>query len=52
MTCRERLYPEIKRLREVEGLQWREIGGARRTAASGRHDYATRRSRARTAGDR
>lgn len=26
MTKRELLYPEIKRLREVEGLKWREIG--------------------------
>jgi hypothetical protein len=26
MTKRERLYPEIKRLREDEGLKWREIG--------------------------
>jgi hypothetical protein len=26
MTRREQLYPELKRLREVEGLQWREIG--------------------------
>jgi hypothetical protein len=26
MTKRERLYPEIKRLREREGLTWREIG--------------------------
>jgi hypothetical protein len=25
MTKRERLYPEIKRLREAEGLMWREI---------------------------
>jgi hypothetical protein len=26
MTQREQLYPEIKRLREAEGLMWREIG--------------------------
>lgn len=26
MTKRERLHPEIKRLREDEGLMWREIG--------------------------
>jgi hypothetical protein len=26
MTKRERLYPEIKRLRERDGLTWREIG--------------------------
>lgn len=26
MTKRQRLYPEIRRLREDEGLMWREIG--------------------------
>jgi DNA-directed RNA polymerase specialized sigma24 family protein len=26
VTRREQLYPEIRRLREDEGLKWREIG--------------------------
>src|SRR5687768_6104964 len=26
MTQRERLYPEVKRLREIDGLTWCEIG--------------------------
>jgi transposase len=39
MTRRERLYPEIKRLREVEGLQWREIGERLGVSLKTAHDY-------------
>jgi hypothetical protein len=39
MTRRERLYPEIKRLREVEGLMWREIGERLGLSLKTVHDY-------------
>jgi hypothetical protein len=39
MTNRERLYPEIKRLREVEGLMWREIGERLGLSLKTVHDY-------------
>jgi hypothetical protein len=39
MTRREQLYPEIKRLREVEGLKWREIGERLGLARSTVQDY-------------
>jgi hypothetical protein len=36
---RETLYPEIKRLREDEGLKWREIGARLGLSLSTVHDY-------------
>jgi hypothetical protein len=39
MTKRERLYPEIKRLREDEGLLWREIGERVGVSLKAAHDY-------------
>jgi hypothetical protein len=39
MTKRERLYPEIKRLREDEGLKWREIGERVGLSKSAVHEY-------------
>lgn len=38
-TRREQLYPEIKRLREVEGLMWREIGERLGLAKTTVQDY-------------
>lgn len=38
-TRREELYPEIKRLREEEGLMWREIGARLGLATQTVHDY-------------
>jgi hypothetical protein len=39
MTKRERLYPEIKRLREAEGLMWREIGERLELSLTTVHQY-------------
>lgn len=41
MTRREELFPEIKRLREVEGLMWREIGECLGLSLKTVHDYYT-----------
>jgi hypothetical protein len=41
MTRREQLYPEIKRLREVEGLTWREIGERLGLSLKTAHGYYT-----------
>jgi hypothetical protein len=39
VTRREQLYPEIKRLREDEGMAWKEIGQRLGLARSTAHDY-------------
>jgi len=39
MNTRERLYPEIKRLREDEGLKWREIGERLGISLKSAHEY-------------
>jgi predicted transcriptional regulator len=39
MTRREELYPEIKRLREEEGLMWKEIAAHIGLSLSTVHDY-------------
>jgi hypothetical protein len=39
VTKRERLFPEIKRLREIEGLMWREIGERLGIPLKVAHDY-------------
>jgi hypothetical protein len=39
MTRREQLYPEIQRLREVEGLMWREIAERLDIALPTAHEY-------------
>jgi hypothetical protein len=39
MSQRERLYPEIKRLREDENLKWREIGERLGIHFKTAHDY-------------
>jgi transposase len=39
MTRREQLYPEIRRLREDEGLKWREIGERLGLGRSTAQDY-------------
>lgn len=39
MTKRERLYPEIKRLRDDEGLTWREIGERLGMSLKTAHEY-------------
>lgn len=53
MTKRERLYPEIRRLREREELTWREIGErlgiSYKTANAYYHDPTGERERARKA---
>jgi hypothetical protein len=41
VTRREQLYPEIKRLREQEGLTWREIGARMGLARQTVHAYYT-----------
>jgi transposase len=40
-TKRARLHPEIKRLREDEGLSWREIGDRLGVSLKTAHDYYT-----------
>jgi ribosomal protein L37AE/L43A len=39
VTRREELLPEIRRLRDVEGLMWREIGARLGLAKATVHDY-------------
>lgn len=39
MTRREELYPVIKRMREQDGLMWREIGAALGVSSKTAHDY-------------